>query len=334
MQHKTTHDEEARLATLHRLNILDTPPEHSFDRITRLARLALQMPIVLISLIDRDRQWFKSKQGIDVTETSRSVSFCSYAIGQEEPFIVTDAVEHPLFCNNPMVVGEPRVRFYIGTPLRMRNGYIIGTLCAIDRRPRQLSVEEVDVFRDLARMVVDEIELRQIATTDSLTGALTRSGFDIEMNREFSRSKRSQHELSLIAIDIDHFKSVNDRHGHGSGDLVLQSVVKLIRQELRSGDFVARLGGEEFVILLPETNTSGAYSLAERIRKRISEHMTLAQSDAVRVTASFGIAGIDPAEESWATALENADAAMYEAKRNGRNRCVCRSHRKSDPAAA
>ncbi len=326
--------EDARLAALHSLNILDTGPEHSFDRITRLARLALQMPIVLISLIDRDRQWFKSRQGIDATETPKSQSFCAYAIQQDEPFVVTDAVEHPLFCNNPLVLGEPRIRFYIGIPLKMRDGFTIGTLCAIDRRPRHLSADEVDILCDLARMAVDEIELRQIATTDALTDALTRRGFDIEINREFSRAKRSRHDLSLIAVDIDHFKAVNDRYGHAAGDIVLRSVVTLIKNELRSADFVARLGGEEFVIVLPETGMEGAIVLAERIRKLIAGHVTMTQTDPIHVTASFGISNRAAADDNWDVTLERADAALYEAKRSGRNKCVSRTSSEDGMAVA
>ncbi len=327
------HDEHARLASLHALNILDTGPEHSFDRITRLAQLALQMPIVLISLVDRDRQWFKSRQGLDATETPKSVSFCAYAIKQDEPFIVTDAVEHPLFCNNPLVLGEPRIRFYIGIPLKMRNGCKIGTLCAIDRRPRHLSTDEIDVLRDLARMVIDQMELRLIATTDALTGTLTRRGFEIEMNREFCRLKRSQYDISVIAVDIDHFKAINDRYGHASGDIVLQSVVTLIKRELRPADFIARLGGEEFIIVLPETGLAVAETLAERIRCAISGYVIMGQSDLIRATASFGISGCEPSDTSWESALEKADVALYEAKRGGRNRCVCHT-RSSDTAAA
>lgn len=317
-------DEEGRLATLYDYNILDTAPDQSFDRITRLARLALQMPIVLISLIDRDRQWFKSSYGVAASELPRSTSFCTHAIKQDQPLVVTDTTIHPLFCNNPFVVGEPFARCYVGIPLKMRNGFNIGTLCAIDDRPRALSGEEIDVLCDLARMVVDEIELRQMATTDSLTGALTRRGFDIEIAREFGRSKRSHHGLSFIALDIDHFKAVNDRYGHAAGDAVLQAVVAMIKHELRSTDVVARLGGEEFVIALPETDLKAATILAERLRQKIDAAAIAASAGDIQITASFGIAHRTTTDHSWAATLAKADSALYEAKRGGRNRCVSR----------
>jgi diguanylate cyclase (GGDEF)-like protein len=326
--------EEARLAALRSCNLLDTAPEPTFDLITRLAQMALNMPIVLISLVDGDRQWFKSRQGLAASETDRSVSFCSHAIAEDEPFIVSDASIHPLFDQNPLVVGEPHVRFYIGIPLKLRDGSRIGTLCAIDCIPRALSTDEIDILSGLGRMVVDQIELRRLAMTDPLTGALTRRGFDVEIGRELHRSKRTRREFSLIVIDVDHFKAVNDRYGHASGDIVLQSVVGQIKQELRASDCIARLGGEEFVIALPETGLDGARVLAERIREKIAGSIVHRQSQSIAITASFGIASDDGLDDHWATTLERADAALYLAKTRGRNRCVCWSELPVTTAAA
>jgi diguanylate cyclase (GGDEF)-like protein len=326
-------DEEQRLAALYSCGLLDTAPEHAFDRLTRLARMALRVPIVLVSLVDRDRQWFKSSQGLTASETPRSISFCAHAIAQDKPFIVTDAALHPEFCDNPLVVGEPFIRFYIGIPLKMRDGYIIGTLCAIDRQPRALSTEEIDVLQDLAGMVVDAIELRQMATADSLTGALTRRGFDLAIDREFNRARRSRHDLSLVALDVDHFKSINDRYGHAAGDLVLQSLVAMVKQEMRGADFVVRMGGEEFVLALPETDGQGAHRLAERVRERIAGMSINILGHTIRVTASFGVASCGAADTSWTTALEKADAALYRAKRSGRNMSLCYEHLPDSAAA-
>src|SRR5689334_20409665 len=124
-------DEDARLAALQALDILDTGPEHSFDRLTRLARLALDVPIGLVSLVDEDRQWFKSRQGVAICESDRVISFCTHAIRQTEPYIVPDATRDALFCDNPFVTGAPHVRSYIGIPLRTREGHALGTLCAM-----------------------------------------------------------------------------------------------------------------------------------------------------------------------------------------------------------
>lgn len=326
-------NEDLRLAALQGYNILDTGPEQSFDRLTRLARLALRVPIVLISLVDRDRQWFKSRQGIDACETPRSISFCAHAIQQDEPFIITDARAHPLFHDNPLVTGEPFIRFYFGIPLKMRDDLTIGTLCVIDHHPRTLSSEEIDVLQDLARMVIDQIELREIATTDSLTGALTRRGFDREIGREFGRARRLQHTVSLVALDIDNFKSVNDRYGHAAGDAVIQSIVAAIKKELRATDIVARMGGEEFAIALPETDLAGARILAERIRERVAFTEVTTQGNTIGVTASFGIADCDVTSETWTETFARADAALYRAKRSGRNMCLCQERPPKNAAA-
>src|SRR4051812_31957243 len=126
MQQVTSSNEAERLAILRGYNILDTAPEESFDRITRLAKTVLQTPIALLSLIDKDRQWFKSKHGFGATEIPRSISFCARAIQQDAALIVRDALEHPLFSDNPLVIGEPHIRFYIGIPLRTHHGHNIG----------------------------------------------------------------------------------------------------------------------------------------------------------------------------------------------------------------
>jgi diguanylate cyclase (GGDEF)-like protein len=282
----------------------------------------LQTPIVLVSLVDSDRQWFKSRQGYDVPETPRAVSFCTHAIQQDAPLVVPDALADPAFRNSPLVLGEPHIRFYCGVPLKMHGGHSIGTLCAIDRRPRAFTAEQINLLRDLARLIANEIELRRIATADSLTGVLTRRGFDIEINRELKAMSGDNRNFSLIAVDIDHFKPVNDRYGHTVGDLALRTLVARIKQELRAGDFIGRLGGDEFAIALPATDVEGARALAERVRRRIADTVVRSQANAIRLTVSVGIASYDRSDGSWTVMLDRADAALYEAKKSGRNRSV------------
>ena len=153
-------NESARLAALHALQILDTPQEERFDRFTRLAAAALDVPISLVSLVDRDRQWFKSCIGLEgISETARDVSFCAHAIHQRELFVVPDTLLDERFADNPAVIAGPRVRFYAGRPLWLSNGACVGTLCVADHRPRRLDDEEWRVLDDLGRMV--ELELDQ-----------------------------------------------------------------------------------------------------------------------------------------------------------------------------
>lgn len=314
--------EAGRLAALQQYDILDTPPEESFDRITRLAKSALQMPIVLVSLIDADRQWFKSRQGLEVTETPRDISFCTHAIEQDEPYIIRDALRDARFRENLLVTGKPNIRFYAGVPLKTPDGYNIGTLCALDTKSRDLSDLEVDLIRDLARLVVNELELRRIAATDSLTGAQTRRSFHLAVEREIDRARRYERSVSCIAFDIDRFKSINDTHGHAAGDAVLQSLAALCQSRLRSVDLFGRLGGEEFAIVLPESDRLGAMEVAERLRQDIANTPISDGDDLIGVTASFGVSVFSGQDETPQNLLRRADAALYEAKRTGRNRTV------------
>jgi anti-sigma regulatory factor (Ser/Thr protein kinase) len=153
-------DEAARLSALRKYRILDTDPEQAFDDITLLASHICETPIALISLVDADRQWFKSKVGLSIAETSRSVSFCTHAINQQELFVVPDARHHATFRDNPFVVGEHGIRFYAGAPLITPAGHALGTLCVLDNVPRTLTAEQVEALKALRRQVEAQLELR------------------------------------------------------------------------------------------------------------------------------------------------------------------------------
>jgi GAF domain-containing protein len=146
-------DERERLEALRRLGILDTPPSESFDRLTRIAADVLQVPIVLVSLVDEHRQWFKSRFGLGAAETPREVSFCGHAVFLRAPLVVPDARTDPRFDDNPLVTGEPHVGAYLGIPIHTRDGQPIGTLCAIDHRPRQFSNQDILFLSRMARAV-------------------------------------------------------------------------------------------------------------------------------------------------------------------------------------
>ena len=152
--------EADRLAALARYQVLDTPQEPAFDRIVRLAALLLDVPIALISLIDTERHWFKARYGLDAPETPRVIAFCDHAIRGSDILVVPDAALDPRFCDNPLVTGDPRVRFYAGAPLVTPDGFALGTICAIDRAPRQLSPRDAAILTALAEQVVHELEVR------------------------------------------------------------------------------------------------------------------------------------------------------------------------------
>lgn len=600
-------DNEAdRLAALHRYQILDSLPEQAYDDITRLASQICGTPIALISLVDANRQWFKSKFGLEAHETARDVSFCAHALPHpNELFMVEDATHDERFANNPFVTGAPGVRFYAGAPLATGDGEVLGTLCVIDSQPRELTYDQKESLAALARQVMAQMDLRltvnglatqiqarqqveislryamaetedlynnapcgyqsvdsngvivrinntelqwlgytreeligkisifdlippdqhersaemferikkegkiadyetefkrrdgsllpvlisataiygrrgefistrssifdntvrketekalretearfrvfmdngpfiafikddegryvyvneqmlkrfnrsreemigmsaadlvppeiaaevrrhelsiieadrlttaeetvptpdglshywlsfrfplkssgekfigciaiditerkfyerqlenyqrqleevvakleDLAVTDALTGIKNKGAFQNRLNEEWQRARRYNLPMSLLLLDVDFFKKYNDSFGHPAGDEVLKKVAAIMEQQARPSDFVARFGGEEFAIILTNTEIEGAYIVAERLRRAI-ESATWPHRP---VTASIGIASSQPEMKERSELLESADQALYRAKANGRN-CVAR----------
>src|SRR5438105_718424 len=160
-------NEPERLAALYSLHILDTPAEERFDRVTRLALRLFDVPIAYVSIVDANRQWFKSACGIDRGETARGISFCGHAILQNEPLIITDTLADLRFHDNPLVTDDPKLRFYAGCPLQTPSGHKVATLCIGDRAPRDFSGEQVTVLKSLAAIAEDQINLIDAVTLQS-----------------------------------------------------------------------------------------------------------------------------------------------------------------------
>ncbi|MCD7100405.1 EAL domain-containing protein [Stenotrophomonas sp. MMGLT7] len=442
-------DEEQRLRTLADYHLLDTPPEQEFDRLANLAARLFDVPIVLISLLDRDRQFFKAEVGLGLCGTSREVSFCAHAIVQDDILFVPDAMKDPRFATNPLVLGPPFIRFYAGKPLVSPEGEKIGTVCLIDHEPRsELTAADRSNLADIAALVMERMEMRRldhvrsisqtrfenIAATSpdaiicsNLDGDITfwnpaaerlfgyraeeimhrpgliivpdswRPIYDVEMQRlreggrmeladhtielsglrrdgsefpaEFSLStwkegngtsigaivrdiserRRNEERLfrlasldtltelpnratwracledvlaserpsTMLMLDLDGFKEVNDTLGHSAGDAVLKEVGARICATCDDAIIVARLGGDEFAVLLPGNRASRAVSAAERLLAEVSRPYVFA-GKRLDVGVSIGVSlgpqhGVRPEELQGA-----ADLALYRAKAAGK----------------
>ena len=188
MSYPVPANEAERLRTLRSYRILDTKPEERFDELTRLAALICGVPISLISLIDTDRQWFKSRFGLDVEETPRAQAFCTHAIMQPDMFVVPDATKDERFAHNPLVTGDLHIRFYAGAPLAARDGHLLGTLCVIDHEPHTLTQAQKEALKIVGRLVIANFELRRdlqelrdaLAARDAAEGSVGQSSAGLE----------------------------------------------------------------------------------------------------------------------------------------------------------
>lgn len=333
LAHETTPEvspEAVRLEKLEEFDILDTPNEESFDRVARLISQIFGVEIGIVSMIDGHRQWYKAIKGLEATETNLSETFCRYTMQGDEAMVVPDATLDARFADNPMVTGGPEVRFYAGVPLRTRDGYNLGTLCAIDSKPRQFGIKDVAILEDLARVVMRDLELSKQVAVDELTGALARGAFKAEARRHIALAGRSGEAVAIIGFDLDHFKAINDSRGHAVGDNVLAAVGEVCRAQLRGSDFLGRLGGEEFAILLPKTDLDGGVQVAGKLREAIA---ALTTEFGFAVSASFGVSSRGGKFDQVDAMLERADQAMYAAKRNGRNQVVSEARAVAPPTS-
>lgn len=487
-------NESARLAALYDYNVLDTLPESEFDDLTALAAEIVGTPIALISFIDKDRQWFKSRRGMELTETPRDIAFCAHAINGSDVFVVNDATKDDRFKDNPMVTSESHIRFYAGMPLMTPDGLSIGAICTKDRVPRSLSDGQRKALEILARQVIAQLELRRLlrdhnarnaalgalqelsnllhscvtleeagkiisrglrhlmpgdsgsvflinsshhtletltewgecidfqtsfareacwalrrgrthtisggadevdcphlrsvklrasicvplmaqgeilgalsvvprkhigrqeqrlkedfwlvetvagivavalaglrmrealhesSIRDSLTGLFNRRYMEVTIERELHRALRAKIPLSLVVLDLDHFKRLNDTHGHDAGDTVLRAFGKVLREAFREDDLVCRSGGEEFVVIMPGAQAINATRRVDDLRAKVNR-LQIPFGAGVTLTFSFsaGVATFPQHGDKPPDLLHVADAALYEAKRKGRNRVV------------
>lgn len=307
-------DESKRIQALHSLTILDTPAEERFDRLTRLARQMFQVKAALVSLVDSDRQWFKSCTGIDATETGRDVSFCGHSILGDDIFLVPNTLEDKRFFDNPCVTGPPNIKFYAGCPLSSLDGSKLGTLCIIDDKPRIFTLDEVTALKDLAAMAEQEIMAVQLATLDDLTKISNRRGFVALAEKSINLCKRQHIPATLVFFDLNKFKQINDTYGHAEGDRALIAFADNLKKSFRDSDIFARLGGDEFVVLLTGLSDHDAKEVIDNFRNALDYYNQSAKRG-YDISFSEGIVSIDFEQDtSIASLLNQADSLMYKNK--------------------
>jgi len=303
--------EQARLNTLRSLNILDTQPEERFDRLTRLAKRMFDVPIALVSLVDESRQWFKSSQGLNASETSRDISFCGHTILDDDVFCISNALEDERFADNPLVLDDPGIRFYAGCPISAPNGHKLGTLCIIDQKPRIFNKDDAVILAELTAMLEQEIAAIQLATMDELTNISNRRGFEMLAGQTLSLISRQKAPASLILLDLDKFKVINDTFGHAEGDRALKIFADILKETFRESDILARIGGDEFAIFLPNTTKLLAEEIIERLSQTLRKY-NLEMIPEYDIEFSYGIASHDLEKHNTISdLLAEADTLMY-----------------------
>ncbi len=329
-------NEDERQQALDRMDLLDTPGDPYLDTLTRLARDLFQVKIALVTLVDRDRQWFKSRQGLDAAETPRSHSYCSHAVLLDAPLVVEDSQEDTRFAGTELAQNTPDVRFYAGWPLHDADGLPLGTLCLADPQPRLFDYQDRVRLSDMAYLTEYYLHLQHSSQQasdlrdalsreqrkgmlDPLTQLWNRAGLLHFLPLEQAAAENSGLHLGLLYCDLDHFKQVNDRYGHDGGDHVLWECARRMSAALRPTDIVTRNGGEEFVVLARVHDDVELLHIAERIRQAIASQPVQLEQGTLQQTISLGGTLLHYRENSQ-DALKRADQALYQAKRDGRNR--------------
>jgi len=323
--------EEDRLSALARYDILDTEAEEVFDRITLMAKSIFGTPIALISLVDTNRQWFKSRHGLDARETPRDLAFCAYAILQSDVLVVEDATKDPRFADNPLVTSDPKIRFYAGAQLVTHDGHALGTLCIIDKTPRQFLDTDKRLLVELAAIAMNEIELRVLKATaqsqqryvsrDPKTNAFNNKTFRKLFNAECERARGHSNPLSLAVFHLEPLDSAYRSLGNAVSDVAFSSLRDVFKSIVRSADIVARVDTFELVLLMPNTKSSSAEIVVRRILNRVAICEPEIDGTKIRYSVSVGVAQLSPSQRAT-DFYKEAEMNRCTAREMGQNKYV------------
>jgi diguanylate cyclase (GGDEF)-like protein len=327
-----------KIANIHSVDLFYTPLEERFERITRVARRALQVPVAAITLLNDEKQWFKSIAGWGVSELPRQHSICRFTVEENRLLLIPDTGTDPRTAENPIVTAAPRFRAYAGYPLVDQHGSTTGTFCVFGVQPREFTAADRQTIVDLAAMSQRELlsdhltdahsaltsklsVARREAMMDPLTRLWNRRGASVLLKSSFASADHRNSPLTLALLDLDNFKRINDNYGHQIGDEVLRKVASRLIGTVRNNDMVCRIGGDEFLILMTETDAAAAGHIAERIRRAVTETPVPTRDGALPMSVSVGYTVRHPKDTAAVDELlERADQALLESKAAGRNR--------------
>ncbi len=334
-------DEEERLAALRRYRILDTDPEPQFDRIAEIAKRQFEAPIALVSFMDSDRNFLKAHGDLPYTESPRDISLCGHTILDDAVMVVEDTTKDPRFAENPLVEGDPRLRFYAGAPLITPSGQRIGTVCVFDVKPRDdFTDADKAKLKDLAAIVADHLEMRRIvgnvhdeietrrqaearalelAYKDTLTGLENRTSLLKKLAEGWPFPVTGV--LGVLHADVDFFKIVNDALGHKVGDALLKRLGENIAEIAGEKAFVSRSSGDEFVVLVERESRERIMDMARSMVEATRQPQVF-HGHSVASGMSIGVAFDEGPSPDMEATLLNADIALEEAKRGGGRRVV------------
>lgn len=314
-------DEQQRLEELYAIKILDTRSEQRFDQYTQLAAHTLGMPIALISLVDEDRQWFKSAYGLELAETPRELSFCAHALHEEKMLIVPDARADSRFATNPFVERHPKIRFYAGAVIRGRAGQPLGTCCVIHQEPRNLSEREQAVLQQIARMVEREMhlnieaeglvqKLQAHALLDAHTGLPNLSLFTARVGQAIEAATRRPASLLLALIRLDRFDGLHAALGKDGAAHLMGELANRVREATHSSSLIGQTREDKLGMLLPLVGDAPPRAVLERLLAKLERPLVLAEH-AVPARVSIG-ASVYPRDASDAeTLLKRARTALW-----------------------
>ncbi|WP_137936475.1 diguanylate cyclase [Chitinivorax sp. B] len=334
-------NETERLASLYQMHLLDTPADATFDRIVRLARQHFHVPMAFISLIDSERQWFKSTLGFKLRTWPRNQSFCGHTILQQQTLIIPDTLNDERFAKNPLVTGPPDIRFYAGHPLLNHEGYAVGTLALLDIVPRDLSLEELQSLHDLVDWVETELWVRDLAHTqrdllaeldeirresyiDPMLRTWNHHAIEDILQREVAKASRDQRTLAAMLVNFDQFDVIRAQYDAAVAEAVLFEAADRIRHAIRSYDAIGHWQGAQFLVIFPSPGGERVKAIGEKVRNQLLSRPLEIDQSTIPLHASMGLVAVDfqHGQPTCNNILDKLQLALRQAQRTGPDQII------------